>query len=867
MKNWNSILTLTTTIAACAGIAIGGDDNCTHGACEMPAPDSIASPNEITLRQLAGKMIHSLSPAEQRAIAERHGLGSDALDIAHFSYEVDRSAAADLHIDITARQYKEIIISDKLWERMTPNQRGMIDAIIETIESGTQPAAMCFAPGMDPEIAYAINQMIEFPIMVLFQEYPRWSSTATDGDGLVQGQPTTLTYSYVPDGSFVPDLGIGLGSGLSSLHQWLNGIYGTEEVWMELFDQVFDRWAELTGTSYVYEPNDDGALLNTPPGVLGVRGDIRIAAFNYPTDGDFGVLAYNNFPQDGDMVFDSFDAFYENTDANSLRFRNVTAHEHGHGLGMLHVCPIQQSKLMEPFVTVAFDGPQLDDILNGHRNYGDPMEPSDNTGEATELGSVDVGAELDVENVSLDDNSDVDYFSINLINPAHIFVRAAPDAGEYLQGPQTQFCNSGSSTNYITVHDLRVALYEPGNTDTPVLLANVNGRGNPELLDFNAADAGEYFIRIDTLTSTDSVQRYSLEVVISDLPFLGPIISAESPETIEPGVENEFSVTIDPGEDSLVKGTAMLLSSVNGGSFSSVAMSSEGGNQYTASLPVVGCEDTIEFYISVEGVNEGVVTLPAEGASAPMSTLIGSFTTSFSDDFEVDMNWSVSGSVPNQANGQWERGIPAGDGSRGDAPVDADGSGSCYLTGNGAGGSDTDVDDGNTILTSSSMDLSGNPEADISYYRWFHNSAGGVPNVETFLVELSDDGGDSWVELETVAGNSPESNGGWFHKSFRIADFVTTSSEVRIRFIAKDDVAAVVEAAVDGVKISGFTCENPPDDCLADLTGEGELDFLDISAFLGGYNNQDLISDLNGDGEFDFLDISVFLGSYSEGCP
>ncbi len=52
-----------------------------------------------------------------------------------------------------------------------------------------------------------------------------------------------------------------------------------------------------------------------------------------------------------------------------------------------------------------------------------------------------------------------------------------------------------------------------------------------------------------------------------------------------------------------------------------------------------------------------------------------------------------------------------------------------------------------------------------------------------------------------------------------------------------------------------------PAACAADLTGEGDLNFLDISEFL----NVQL--DFNGDGGFNFLDISAYLQAFSAGCP
>ena len=55
--------------------------------------------------------------------------------------------------------------------------------------------------------------------------------------------------------------------------------------------------------------------------------------------------------------------------------------------------------------------------------------------------------------------------------------------------------------------------------------------------------------------------------------------------------------------------------------------------------------------------------------------------------------------------------------------------------------------------------------------------------------------------------------------------------------------------------------------CEADLSGDGELDFLDISAFLSAYQSGNLNADFNGDKQLDFIDVSLFLSLYSAGCP
>jgi hypothetical protein len=61
--------------------------------------------------------------------------------------------------------------------------------------------------------------------------------------------------------------------------------------------------------------------------------------------------------------------------------------------------------------------------------------------------------------------------------------------------------------------------------------------------------------------------------------------------------------------------------------------------------------------------------------------------------------------------------------------------------------------------------------------------------------------------------------------------------------------------------------ETPDASCPADLTGEGDLNFLDVSAFLAAYGNMDPIADFEEDGSFNFLDVSAFIAAYSAGCP
>lgn len=55
--------------------------------------------------------------------------------------------------------------------------------------------------------------------------------------------------------------------------------------------------------------------------------------------------------------------------------------------------------------------------------------------------------------------------------------------------------------------------------------------------------------------------------------------------------------------------------------------------------------------------------------------------------------------------------------------------------------------------------------------------------------------------------------------------------------------------------------------CIADLTGDGQLNFFDVSAFLSAFSSMNPIADFTGDGQFNFFDVSAFLGAFAAGCP
>ncbi|MDX1522165.1 MAG: matrixin family metalloprotease, partial [Anaerolineae bacterium] len=367
-----------------------------------------------------------------------------------------------------------------------------------------------------------------------FADGDRWSATATNGFGLTQGDPTTLTWSIVPDGTSVGGF-IGEGASPSNLQATLNSIYGGGQAeWLPLLQSVFDRWGALTGISYVYEPNDDGAAISSfNNGILGVRGDVRISG--HTIDGDSGVLAYNFFPNAGDMVIDTADGFYYSTFNNSIGLRNVVSHEHGHGLGIEHVCPLNNTKLMEPFATTNFDGPQIDDILAANRGYGDNFEPNDSTGAAHNLGTLGIGT-VNLSDISIDDNGDADFFRFTSSGNAILNLSLIPVGSSYLSGPQNEngSCSSGSNFNALAQSDL--ALQVLNSSGTPVQSANANGAGQGETITgLSLGASSTWYIRVTGNQNLAQLYQLSLTLVGPDLQITktASIVQAESGQPIE----------------------------------------------------------------------------------------------------------------------------------------------------------------------------------------------------------------------------------------------------------------------------------------------------------------------------------------------
>ncbi|MBK7643410.1 MAG: M36 family metallopeptidase [Planctomycetes bacterium] len=286
---------------------------------------------------------------------------------------------------------------------------------------------------------------------------------------------------------------------------------------------------------------------------------------------------------------------------------------------------------------------------------------------------------------------------------------------------------------------------------------------------------------------------------------------AGHPAQLQPGTPTNFEVDISGLAGTLpTPGTGQLSFSINGAPYQTVGMTQGQPNHYTATLPATTCLDVVRYYFTT-GTNNGPTSDPAGApASSYAATAFSGVQTSFADDFEANLGWSVGAAGDSATTGIWERADPEGTGAQPEDDHTPSGT-LCFVTGATAGASvgANDIDGGATTLVSPLFDLAADPAARVGYWRWYSNDQGSAPNADIFRVDISNNGGSTWVNAETVGPAGAGTSGGWSFHDFRVADFVAPTSQVRVRFVAEDaGTGSVVEAGIDDFTIQTLLCNS-----------------------------------------------------------
>ncbi|MEM9066134.1 MAG: GC-type dockerin domain-anchored protein [Planctomycetota bacterium] len=794
---------------------------------------------------------------------------------------------------------KDFVARDN-FESFSPiHQRMLANFAERNLDPDGIPAMPCFTGDSDPALIGAFDAVISYGISTMqemnpiaFEQTTRWDVTALQPGGSSQGDPVTLTYSFPPDGTFIAS-GVGEPAGPNDLNAYLDGVYGSRAAWRALYDQIFAEWGALSGNTYVLEPNDDGVdlfvlngqgqVIEGNSGIAGVRGDLRMSG--KAIDGTSGTLGYNFFPPVGNMVIDTTDNNFLDLSNNSLFLRNVLSHEHGHGMGQLHTCPVTNSKLMEPFINLNFDGPQFDDILNAQRHYGDPLEPNDSPATASAVGSLTLTQSNTTTTVSLDDELDVDFYEVTLIDDARLEATLRTQGSLYQAGPQTNACTESQPYDPSQFLDPAIAILD-GNGITVLALSDAPGAGGNETASV-FVPAGTYYVRATgSMPAGDQIIAYELDITARGLAVTAP---TGLPSSLTPGVPATFEIAVEPNGEMLVGSPTISYRAAGDATFTTVNLTPTDGSLYEVSLPAFECGDDPEFFLTATGDISGAINLPGTGSQTAIIT--DGLVTQFSDNGDTDLGYTVSGDA---IDGQWTLGAPQAN-DRGDPAADFDGSGSAWLTDIDALTDNSDVDDGTTILTSPPLDLSNNSSVSFAY--WFNDVSGGpISGGDTFTVEVSSDNGATYSIVRTYV--SPAAS--WRTDTlFEGIDFSASAPGAgRLRFSVSDIGAQnVVEGGLDALVVTGAPCTNPPPPTCgpADITttgatvdgqpgfGEpdGVVDLDDLGYYLNFWLVGDLLADttttgatLEGqpgfgipDGSVSLDDLGFYLNLWLTGCP
>lgn len=750
-------------------------------------------------------------------------------------------APADRPLELDTARYRHVahLIEASVWDVMRPaHQRMLANLAARGVDRSKPPVAFCMTGNVPDAVRLAFERAVYGDPQLELQLLRRWTQTATNPSVPSPGSPITLTYSFVPDGTFIPG-GAGEPSGPSDLIATFDAAFPSRQVWQDLYAQVFARWGALTGINYVLEPNDDGVAIGSAPGVRGVRGDLRMSG--HRIDGGSGILAYNPFPPDGDMVMDTADVgLYANPNNNYRFIRNTLAHEHGHGMGILHVCPREQTKLMEPFISTQFDGPQLDDRLSSQRFYGDTFEPNETPGQASDLGNLNLGTTT-VREVSIDAVTDTDVWSFTAPAGREVTIRMRPVGASYREGPQTGSCGTQGTTIIDTqaFNDLAVELIDSDGT-TVIQRADLQGAGSTEEISsvFLPSGAGTYYVRV-LPGPTDQIQAYELDVVL--VVGVPPAFDIEFPNgvptTVTPDLESDIGIRVQGLAGAVDPASGRLrYTPVGGGVVVDVPITWLGGDAFVATLPPIPCQSSVSWWVEFTELG-GTATITAPG-SAPSNrfSTVGIGADVFSDTFDTFRGWAISNSAT-LTDGAWELGVPAGGGTRGDPATADGGSGGAYVTDNAPGNSD--VDGGSTFLASPVLDLSQSGDPTIEVAIWYDNDFGNNPGSDTFEIEISGDGGANWTTVESYNASVNT----WVQRSYRVLNFLPAlTNQVRMRFVASDlGGGSVVEAGVDSFRVvscapgnPGPVLSSPCADGTFSIPGQGATDLLGVNFSTGG---------------------------------
>ncbi len=382
----------------------------------------------------------------------------------------------------------------------------------------------------------------------------------------------------------------------------------------------------------------------------------------------------------------------------------------------------------------------------------------------------------------------------------------------------------------------------------------------------------------DTHPEDDNLPAASFNGLWSNYPFLpsGTVLGSDierglfvwkvGPEPVDISFPDGEPDMFDPrGQElvtqivpvdgySIAAGGVVLHTTIDGVS-TTTPMTHGSGNEWTAIGPQVECGVEIEWSIEAFISDGSSVSYP--NGEPSHSFAVSSYTQKSVDLAEVSTGWVVNGVGDTAYAGTWQLLDPSANAAQPADDHTPTGT-KCWITGNGppgGGAASSDLDGGSTTLTSPSYSVAGMTDPYVNYSRWYSNNTGSNGNSDSMPIQISGNGGSTWVQMELVT----ENKNAWVTKRFRVADFLaSTNGTVKLRFIARDlGSDSVVDAAIDDLGVYEFECPNMVE---GDLDGDGLVTSSDLSMILLDFGPcPGCAGDLDGSGDVDSGDVSYLL--------
>ncbi|MEY3142919.1 MAG: hypothetical protein RLY21_1412 [Planctomycetota bacterium] len=337
----------------------------------------------------------------------------------------------------------------------------------------------------------------------------------------------------------------------------------------------------------------------------------------------------------------------------------------------------------------------------------------------------------------------------------------------------------------------------------------------------------------------------------------GPVATislvSQPPALVSPVGGTQLDVNIVAGQGQTLDLSTAVMKVTVGANTVSTPLVPVSGNTFRATFPPTQCGQAVSYQFEVrntvgDATNDAVRTTLSAIAVATVTE----------DAFEAASGWTAGVAGDTATSGQWVRVDPVGTIAQPEDDHTVTGT-ICFVTGQGTVGGAAgaaDVDGGVTTLLSPNYNLAGLEDPTLEYWYWYSNNQGGAPNADSMPVEISNNGGTSWVPLETISSN----NAAWTKRSWRIRDFVALTNQVRVRFIARDlGTGSLVEAGIDDLKITNIDCTP---DIVGDINGDGSVNGSDLSVLLGAWGSNNPAADLDGDGVVGAKDLATLMSNW-----